>query len=78
MLTPNGREPAALAGLVTGPDAAPAAAEARAALLATRPGAGDVFNGVLAARLVDGADLVEATRAAVEAASRSVAQPGAR
>ena len=41
-------------------------------------GAGDVFNGVLAARLAGGVELSEATRAAVEAASRSVGMRGAR
>jgi ribokinase len=41
-------------------------------------GAGDVFNGVLAARLAAGAGLAVAVRAAVEAASSSVTMPGAR
>ncbi len=41
-------------------------------------GAGDVFNGVLAARLAAGVDLCQATRAAVAAASRSVGVRGAR
>ena len=41
-------------------------------------GAGDTFNGVLAARLAAGDDLRVAVRAAVAAASHSVTQPGAR
>jgi ribokinase len=41
-------------------------------------GAGDVFNGVLAAGLASGLDLAEAARRAVEAASASVRRPGAR
>jgi ribokinase len=41
-------------------------------------GAGDVFNGVLAARLAAGAGLVDAAGAAVAAASSSVTRPGAR
>ncbi len=41
-------------------------------------GAGDTFNGVLAAHLAAGDDLKAAVRAAVAAASRSVTQPGAR
>jgi ribokinase len=40
-------------------------------------GAGDTFNGVLAARLADGAALGEATRAATAAASISLNRPGA-
>ncbi|MDR1392767.1 MAG: PfkB family carbohydrate kinase [Bifidobacteriaceae bacterium] len=40
-------------------------------------GAGDTFNGVLAARLADGAALGEATRAATAAASISLGRPGA-
>lgn len=41
-------------------------------------GAGDTFNGVLAARLAAGNGLAEAVRVAVAAASLSVAHPGAR
>jgi ribokinase len=41
-------------------------------------GAGDAFNGVLAAGLAAGLDLAEAARRAVEAASTSVQAPGAR
>lgn len=41
-------------------------------------GAGDVFNGVLAARLAAGVELSKAARAAVEAASSSVGVRGAR
>jgi ribokinase len=41
-------------------------------------GAGDTFNGVLAAHLAAGADLVEAARAANAAAALSVAHAGAR
>jgi len=41
-------------------------------------GAGDVFNGVLAARLLTDAPLAVAARAAVEAAARSVTTLGAR
>lgn len=41
-------------------------------------GAGDTFNGVLAGRLSRGSDLLSATRAAVVAASLSVAKAGAR
>jgi ribokinase len=40
-------------------------------------GAGDTFNGVLAARLAEGAALGEATRAATAAASISLNRPGA-
>jgi ribokinase len=41
-------------------------------------GAGDTFNGVLAARLAGGDDLATAVRMAVAAASLSVTQVGAR
>ncbi len=41
-------------------------------------GAGDAFNGVLAARLADGAPLADAVRAAVAVASLVVQHPGAR
>jgi ribokinase len=41
-------------------------------------GAGDVFNGVLAAGLASGLDLADAARRAVEAASASVRRAGAR
>jgi ribokinase len=41
-------------------------------------GAGDAFNGALAAGLVLGLDLVEATRLGVAAASLSVTRPGAQ
>jgi ribokinase len=41
-------------------------------------GAGDAFNGALAAALAAGRDLEAAARAAVEAASASVQRPGAR
>lgn len=41
-------------------------------------GAGDTFNGVLAARLAGGDDLASAVPVAVVAASLSVTQPGAR
>ena len=41
-------------------------------------GAGDVFNGVLAAELARGAELRAAAVAAIAAAARSVTQPGAR
>ena len=41
-------------------------------------GAGDCFNGVLAARLASGTDLGAAVRDAVVAASLSVGAPGAR
>jgi ribokinase len=41
-------------------------------------GAGDVFNGVLAAGLAAGLDVTEAARRAVEAASASVRRAGAR
>lgn len=41
-------------------------------------GAGDTFNGVLAAGLASGEPFEDAVRAAVVAASRSVAHPGAR
>ncbi|MCX6467003.1 MAG: PfkB family carbohydrate kinase [Pseudonocardiales bacterium] len=41
-------------------------------------GAGDTFNGVLAARLADGADLRAAVQAGVTAASLAVQHPGAR
>ncbi|MDR2377822.1 MAG: PfkB family carbohydrate kinase [Bifidobacteriaceae bacterium] len=40
-------------------------------------GAGDTFNGVLAARLSDGATVGEATRAATAAASIALTRPGA-
>jgi len=41
-------------------------------------GAGDCFNGVLAAALLEEVSLAEATRRAVVAASLSVSTPGAR
>src|SRR4051794_4919070 len=41
-------------------------------------GAGDAFNGALAAALAGGAELAEAVRAAVAAAADSVRRPGAR
>jgi ribokinase len=41
-------------------------------------GAGDAFNGALAAALADGLDLAEAVRRAVAAASLSTTRPGAR
>ncbi len=41
-------------------------------------GAGDAFNGALAARLAAGDDLAAAVPQAVAAASRSVSEPGAR
>ena len=41
-------------------------------------GAGDTFNGVLAAHLAAGADLLDAAEAANVAAALSVARPGAR
>ncbi|MDF3050399.1 MAG: Ribokinase [Pseudonocardia sp.] len=41
-------------------------------------GAGDTFNGVLAAHLAAGADLLDAAQAANVAAALSVARPGAR
>jgi ribokinase len=41
-------------------------------------GAGDAFNGVLAAGLAAGLDLVDAARSAVEAATASVRLAGAR
>jgi len=41
-------------------------------------GAGDAFNGALAAALADGAKLGDAVRAAVAAAADSVRRPGAR
>jgi ribokinase len=41
-------------------------------------GAGDAFNGALAAALADGAELGDAVRAAVAAAADSVRRPGAR
>ena len=51
---------------------------ALAATVRDTTGAGDTFNGVLAARLAAGDDLVAAITAAVTAASISVASPGAR
>jgi ribokinase len=41
-------------------------------------GAGDAFNGALAAALADGAGLAEAVRTAISAAADSVTRPGAR
>ena len=41
-------------------------------------GAGDTFNGVLAAGLAHGWQLERAARRAVNAAARSVTKPGAR
>ena len=41
-------------------------------------GAGDVFNGVLAARLAAGDDLLDAVEVAVERATESTGWPGAR
>ncbi len=41
-------------------------------------GAGDAFNGALAAELAGGATLADAVRAAVAVAAESVRRPGAR
>jgi ribokinase len=41
-------------------------------------GAGDAFNGALAAALAGGAELAEAVRTAISAAADSVTRPGAR
>jgi ribokinase len=64
--------------LVVGPDGTVHDLPPRPATVRDTTGAGDTFNGVLAAYLAGGADLVAAARAANVAAALSVAQPGAR
>lgn len=56
----------------------PIAVEAPDADAVDTTGAGDCFNGVLAASLAEGLDVVAATRLAVRAAAISVATAGAR
>ena len=68
----------AAGALIAQPDGTALSIPAPAVAVVDSTGAGDVFNGVLAAGLAGGIGLIEATRAAVEAASRSVTAPGAR
>lgn len=64
--------------LVLLPGAEPATVPARPARVRDTTGAGDTFNGVLAARLAAGDGFVGAVRTAVVAASLSVTRVGAR
>jgi ribokinase len=64
--------------LVVGPDGTVQDLPPQAATVRDTTGAGDTFNGVLAAYLAGGADLVAAAHAANVAAALSVAHPGAR
>lgn len=64
--------------LVVGPGGGVAEVPAPVVPVRDTTGAGDAFNGVLAARLAAGADLAAAVRAGVVAASLSVRHAGAR
>jgi ribokinase len=64
--------------LVVGADAEPRHVPAPAAVVVDTTGAGDTFNGVLAARLGAGEPLARAVPFAVAAASLSVSEVGAR
>ena len=64
--------------LVVTPDGAARRIRPPAAEVRDTTGAGDTFNGVLAARLASGEELEEAVTVAVLAATLSVAHPGAR
>lgn len=64
--------------LLAGPDAEVRQLPARPALVRDTTGAGDTFNGVLAARLAAGDDMVAALDLAMVAAALSVGQAGAR
>lgn len=64
--------------LVLHPGTGPVAVPARPALVRDTTGAGDTFNGVLAARLAGGDALEDAVRTAVPASSLSVGRVGAR
>jgi ribokinase len=64
--------------LVTESDGTTETVPAPAAVVLDTTGAGDTFNGVLAARLARGEELRDAIRVAVVAASISVASRGAR
>jgi ribokinase len=64
--------------LVLLPGAEPRTVPARPVRVRDTTGAGDTFNGVLAARLAAGAGPVDAVRTAVVAASLSVTRVGAR
>lgn len=63
---------------IVGPDGSVERLPAGAGAVRDTTGAGDTFNGVLAARLAAGAGLAAAARVAVLAASMSVAHEGAR
>lgn len=92
-LTPNEAELDAIGGPPHGPivvetrgaqgavihdDEGPRSIPAPAVEAVDTTGAGDCFNGVLAAAIVDGQPLDPAVRRAVDAAARSVTVPGAR
>jgi ribokinase len=64
--------------LVLRPDAEPQRIPARPARVVDTTGAGDAFNGVLAARLAAGDELAAAVGAANAAAARSIERAGAR
>jgi ribokinase len=64
--------------VVAGPSGEVERVPARQASVRDTTGAGDTFNGVLAARLAAGDELTEAVRTANAAAALSVTAPGAR
>ena len=64
--------------LLATPDGAVQYLAAPAAEVLDTTGAGDTFNGVLAAQLATGADLLDSVRLALVAATLSVSHPGAR
>ena len=72
------RQLAAEGALVVGPGGQVEHLSPRPATVRDTTGAGDTFNGVLAAHLAAGADLGEAARAANVAAALSVGHTGAR
>jgi ribokinase len=64
--------------LIATPDAPPERIAAPVADVVDTTGAGDTFNGVLAAQLASGAELLDAVGTAIVAASLSVTHAGAR
>src|SRR5215207_4981992 len=78
ILTPNHPEAAELTGALVADGAGSAHLPAPAVRAVDTTGAGDSFNGVLAAELARGAELRAAVHAAVAAAAQSVTRAGAR